>query len=488
MNGMPEYSDSPVDWKSRLQIHGVLWKRSTAQTKWMRRFFLVRDGWLFYYPETEKKDILRRSFFNTSPKAAIPLGLCSINACTEQGQHSTFEVTSPEVEGRLVLGAENDFEREKWINVLEKSKRITWDNQELSDDMIRSLEEQGLAMAKQKQDYFDRLQSEVLELADEKEKTWELARLNEELEKEKAKMEKFAEEMKDDFERVKNELEEMQTYMKALDTERSELRQQLNSQETDLKALAKEKESIMVTLKQQETVTQKKQETEEELRHKLEEIEKQTETLLQEKAEAEMRLQENEQRAQELEEEKSMFNEQAQELQSTIKDLTVQKEMTEAELKEEIMARMEAEKRLRDAESSLSKLGHAVEHETPHIQTEVKEQMVVNVNKLKQFFENLAQEAKIDPDKPVIIKNSINARKTIMRRNKTRRFERRKSSSVRVKSANIDQTQMRFSSTCNPRRAKSTFVRTSSQNSDETEDKTALTTLQPVTGFISERF
>ena len=30
----------------------------------------------------------------------------------------------------------------------------TWDNHQLSDNMIRRLEEQGLAMAKQKQDYF----------------------------------------------------------------------------------------------------------------------------------------------------------------------------------------------------------------------------------------------------------------------------------------------------------------------------------------------
>ena len=35
----------------------------------------------------------------------------------------------------------------------------------------------------------------------------------------------------------------------------------------------------------------------------------------------------------------------------------------------------------------------------------------------------------MDPDKPVVMKNSIHARKTIMRRNKTRKFERRKSSS-----------------------------------------------------------
>lgn len=437
MNGMPEHSENDsAGWRSRVQISGVLSKRNVGQSKWMKRFFVVRDGWLFYYPDTEKKDFTRRNVFNTHPKCAIPLGVCSVAPAREQTQPFAFMISSDEIEGNLTLAAESDFERDRWIETIEKSKRITWANQQLSDDMIRKLEEHGLAMAKQKQDYFDRLQSEVLELADEKEKTWELERVNEALEKEKEKMENFAEEMRQEFEKVRSELEETQMYMKALDTERSELDEQLEMKDKSLKALADERESILKTLKRQETVTEQLSQekenlslTEQELKSKLKNIEEETQAILQEKSEAELRLQENEQRAVELEEEKQMYNEQAQELQSTIKDLITQKEMTEAELKEEVVARMQAEKRLNEAEESLHKLGHAVEHETPNVHHEVKEEMVVNVNKLKQFFENLAEEAKVDPDKPVVIKNAIHARKTIARRSKAKKyFDRRKSS------------------------------------------------------------
>ena len=49
-----------------------------------------------------------------------------------------------------------------------------------------------------------------------------------------------------------------------------------------------------------------------------------------------------------------------------------------------MVARMNAERRLREAEESLHKLGHAVEHETPSVHQEVKDEMVVNVNKLKR--------------------------------------------------------------------------------------------------------
>ncbi len=40
-----------------------------------------------------------------------------------------------------------------------------------------------------------------------------------------------------------------------------------------------------------------------------------------------------------------------------------------------------------------------------------------------EFFENLAFEAKIDADKSVMIKNSIHARKKMVRRAKTMKFE-----------------------------------------------------------------
>lgn len=37
MNGMPEHADNLCDWKSRLQIYGVLQKRSNSKSNWMRR-------------------------------------------------------------------------------------------------------------------------------------------------------------------------------------------------------------------------------------------------------------------------------------------------------------------------------------------------------------------------------------------------------------------------------------------------------------------
>lgn len=54
------------------------------------------------------------------------------------------------------------------------------------------------------------------------------------------------------------------------------------------------------------------------------------------------------------------------------------------------MARMNAERKLREAEESLRKLGVAVDSQTMIIKEDVHQEMVVNVKKLKReiFFSN----------------------------------------------------------------------------------------------------
>lgn len=54
------------------------------------------------------------------------------------------------------------------------------------------------------------------------------------------------------------------------------------------------------------------------------------------------------------------------------------------------MARMNAERKLREAEESLRKLGMAVDSQTMIIKEDVHQEMVVNVKKLKReiFFSN----------------------------------------------------------------------------------------------------
>ncbi len=65
-------------------------------------------------------------------------------------------------------------------------------------------------------------------------------------------------------------------------------------------------------------------------------------------------------------------------------DLTVQKELTESELKEEIIARRDAERRLRNAEESLQRLEAALQESHPSANTEKPTELE------KEIFHNVA--------------------------------------------------------------------------------------------------
>nr|XP_022306218.1 pleckstrin homology domain-containing family D member 1-like isoform X2 [Crassostrea virginica] len=446
MNGTRESRNSnSYDWTQDIQLHGLLYKKpiNHQSNKWTKRYFVIKDGFLLYYPDTEKKDLEKRKCLNVHPKGIIPLGECTIEPVRENGQPYAFSVESAEitVTGKLLLAADSAFERDKWIDMLQKSKRITWKSSKLADEMIDKLEEQGLQMAKQRQEYFDQLQSEVIALSDEKEKYEELAKINQELEKEKEKMENYHRELMEEFEQIKQELEDTTEVMIEVQRDREALSSTISQQQQTLQSLAEEKQKIVGNLTEGENQNKSLKQTHGNMEEQLKTIENRMRILQEEKAETERKLKENEEKAHVLEEEKQQFDEQAQELNETIKDLRAQKEMTEAELKEEVMARMDAERKLGEAEESLRKLGVAVDSQTQIIKEDVHQEMVVNVRKLKQFFEGLALESKIDDDKPMIMKNSIHARKTLQRRAKTNKIKKARSNSLRVKSSNFDNSK-----------------------------------------------
>ena len=67
---------------------------------------------------------------------------------------------------------------------------------------------------------------------------------------------------------------------------------------------------------------------------------------------------------------------------STLKDISQQKEMTEAELRDEMMARLGAEKQLQAAEKALEHLENALRL-TGAQMTELQEHILPDVHKLR---------------------------------------------------------------------------------------------------------
>ncbi|XP_025104255.1 pleckstrin homology domain-containing family D member 1-like isoform X3 [Pomacea canaliculata] len=450
---MPEVQKGrpPRDWASRIQIHGTLLKKpfGHSSNKWTKRFFLVKDGFLMYYADNEKKEYEKREFFNIHPKGIVPLGECHITPLQEPGHPFCLKLESHEIDGTLLLAAETEHERNKWQEIMERSRRVTWRNTHLSAEMIRQLENEGLLMAREKQDYFDRLQTEAQALSEERLRADQLEQINQELEVEKKKLESFTAEMQEEYEKIRGELEETVQVMNEIEQERDNLNTTLQERSCQLKSLADDKEVVLKELQEREAMASQLSkekrhlsETTDELQQRLLEIEKQTDLIKQEKKQAQERLFEQLERLHDLEEEKATISEHAHDLQSTIQDLKAQKEMTEKELREEIRARLSAEQQLKEAETSLKHLECAVQNQTPNIEADIKEEMTVNVKKLKQFFEELAADSKISSEKPLIIRNRLTARKTLARRAKTIKYETRRQTS----SENEEETELRSTS------------------------------------------
>ncbi|XP_074660785.1 pleckstrin homology domain-containing family D member 1-like isoform X2 [Tubulanus polymorphus] len=425
------HNSGTFDIRSKTQVFGVLMKRPFGHqsTKWSKRFFVVKDGFLLYYADSEKKEAEKRRHFNIHPKGVIPLDGCTIESAQEPGHPYVIYIKSNDFLGDIVLSTDTEWEQEKWITQLQNAGRITWKNAKIGDDMIAQLENQGLKMAQEKQIYFDKFQSEAIAHQDEKERAEELEQIKMELEKEKAKMEQFMGDLREEAEQVKQELEETAQIMATLEQEKHAIRNQKTSLQDMLTGLGDEKEKIIKDLNQKNKLTrqltQEKlslSETTESLSSKLKSIEQETQRMLEEKAAAEEKLLENEKRTAVLVEEKRQYNDHAESLQATIKDLVEQKKVTETELRDEVIARLETEKRLQDAEESLRKLESMLDKRGTKYTSDEKECMIGNVRKLQAFFEDMAKEAKLDDNKPLLLQTTISARKTFLVRTKSRRF------------------------------------------------------------------
>ncbi|TMS21682.1 Pleckstrin homology domain-containing family D member 1 [Larimichthys crocea] len=173
-----EHSDSELlDFSTKVQLHGVLWKRPIGRpsAKWSRRFFVIKDSFLLYYAESEKRNFETNRYFNIHPKGVIPLGGCVVSAGENVGMPFAIVVNLEDFSGNIVLAAESEDEQVQWMEMLQDSGKVTWRNAQLGEAMIESLEAQGLQLAKEKQEYLDKLMEETEELSHQRAQREELS-------------------------------------------------------------------------------------------------------------------------------------------------------------------------------------------------------------------------------------------------------------------------------------------------------------------------
>ncbi|XP_061599379.1 pleckstrin homology domain-containing family D member 1 [Cololabis saira] len=442
-----EQSDSEVlDFSTKVQLHGVLWKRPFGRpsAKWSRRFFIIKDSFLLYYAESEKKSFETNRFFNIHPKGVIPLGGCVVAASEDAAMPFAIAVNLEDFSGTIVLAAESEEEQVQWIEMLQESGKVTWKNAQLGEAMIESLEAQGLQLAKEKQEYLDKLMEETEELSHQRAQREELERLNQVLEEEKMKFEEVVLELKAEQEQIRLDLDGTTQSLKSVEREKKELSCLTVTLQTSIEELSQEKKRRLELLGVKEedeedeagaaergsdpTCRESRDRQEpgdpdllQDLRH----IEEQMKVLLKEKEQAEEKLWENEQRAKVLQQEREFYSTQAQTLQQSLSQLSVDKQQTEAELKVEIESRVELEQRLKQAEEALQNLEEGLN--CVERTKESDEKMKGDVTQLRKFFEDCICAAEIEAKLPAIMKNAVYLHKAAARRIKSCRIQRRAS-------------------------------------------------------------
>ncbi|NXA44530.1 PLHD1 protein, partial [Nothocercus julius] len=431
---MEQADSDALDISTKVQLYGVLWKRPFGRqsAKWSRRFFIIKESFLLYYAESEKKSFESNKYFNIHPKGVIPLGGCIVEPKEEPSMPYAIKISHEDFHGNIVLAAESEFEQAQWLEMLQESGKVTWKNAQLGEAMIESLEAQGLQLAKEKQEYLDKLMEETEELCLQREQKEELERLNQVLEAEKHQFEEVVRELRLEQEQIRRELELTAHSLKGVEEEKKELRSLTESLQKTLEDLSVEKQRTLEMLEengsqlQPPTSPSKEQSPSWGLHCSLQQIEEKMQQLLEEKLLAEKRMKENEERSRALEQEREFYSSQSQALQNSLSELTAEKQQTERDLKAEVKVRMDLEKRLREAEEALQSLEQGLNSLDRN--QEKDEKMKADVSNLRKFFEECIRNAELEAKMPVIMKNSVYIHKAATRRIKSCRLHRRRAS------------------------------------------------------------
>ncbi|MGH0128125.1 UNVERIFIED_CONTAM: hypothetical protein FKN15_011175 [Acipenser sinensis] len=201
---MEQTDTDALDISTKVQLYGVLWKKPFGRpsTKWSKRYSTGEHG---------------------TGEGVIPLGGCLVEPKEQASMPFAMTISHEDFHGNIVLAAESEPEQAQWLELLRESGKVTWNNAQLGEAMIESLEAQGLQLTKEKQEYLDKLMEETEELCLQREQKEELERLNQVLGKEKQRFEEVVQELRTEQEQIKRELDLSGQSLKVVETEKKQL-------------------------------------------------------------------------------------------------------------------------------------------------------------------------------------------------------------------------------------------------------------------------
>ncbi|CAI4222770.1 unnamed protein product [Auanema sp. JU1783] len=430
-----------------VQCYGTLlkkYKKKNRPAKWTKRFFLLKECFLIYYAAKFKKNFEKTRRIDLHPKGIIPLIGCSIVCGGDVGKKHCLLIAHPQLPSAIIVAASDPKSQEMWLKALRTATKVSYKNTIYGETMIRELETRGVMLNEEKKGYEERLEKEAKERQKEHERADELSRVKDELEEEREKLIKTLKKLRDDLQNVKNELKLTSEMKKTLEQEKLSLNSKTEFLQANMESLNIEKEKIQEQmqsiLREREQFLLEKQNlstTTCQLKNRLLEIETKTNCIQTEKEKIEHLLRLNETKTDDLEKERQYYTQQTKDLLSNLKEVNEQKELTETELREQVIARMGAERQLQAAEKALEHLEMALKM-TGAQMTELQEHIMPDVHKLREFFEQCAEEAKLEANRTGIMRQAIYARKSLRRSKRGFRSSIRKQLSFKEKDKDIN--------------------------------------------------
>uniref|UniRef100_A0A1I7ZLH8 PH domain-containing protein n=1 Tax=Steinernema glaseri TaxID=37863 RepID=A0A1I7ZLH8_9BILA len=434
-----------------VQCQGILlkkYKRKNHRAKWSKKFFILKECFLLYYAAKCQKQYERTRKIDLHPRGIIPLIGCSIVSGGDIGQKHCLLITHPQFDQAFIICARDQNAQEMWLTSLREATKISYKNTMVGETMIRELESKGLKLNEENKIYEERLKSEAEARQEERNKNESLEKAKEQLEKEREKLIKTTKKLKDDLNNVRNDLKLTNEAKRTLEQEKFALTSKTQCLVTNMDALNLEKskieEQMSKIIREREKFLLENQNLSTvtcQLKNRLMEIESKANCINTEKEKVQSLLSLNEQKTIDLEKERQYYNHKTKELLQSLKEVNEQKELTETELRNEAIARAGAEKQLQAAEKALEHLEMALKL-TGAQMTELQEHIMPDVHKLREFFEQCANDSRLDANKPVIMKNAIYARRSL-RRSKTKlRSSLRKGKSQTTRQDSIDSSKL----------------------------------------------
>ncbi|KRY39403.1 Pleckstrin homology domain-containing family D member 1 [Trichinella spiralis] len=190
------------------QMVGILKKKShlIGPQLWNKRFFLLKDGYLFYYPVVEKHKFKRNKRLNLHPKGILSLERCQVDLCGDDGEVHCISINRDDFLQPVLLACNGESNQQRWLAALREACFVSTSNYRKQSEKLKMLEENLVKVKKEKQHFMDLLNVEVMAVRAESEKSKALLSQSDSLEQEKCKLEKIIAQLRDELIQVREEL------------------------------------------------------------------------------------------------------------------------------------------------------------------------------------------------------------------------------------------------------------------------------------------